>query len=477
MFKKLCLLSFATYCLGVRLPAQTTNGLITGTITDSSEAVILQAQVAATNKDTGASRTAKSDNSGLYIVQQLPPGIYDVSITKAGFATQTRPNVQLQVNQSVTLNFQLTLSSVTETVEVTAAPPPLNTTSATLGHVVSHDATVNLPLNGREFTQLALLAPGAAPIQDAQQTGFAVVQGQGGISPSVNGQRGEQNNFTMDGLLNNQLFMNTWAISPPPDALQEFNVQSHITDAQFAISSGANINVVTRSGTNDFHGALWEFNRNAALAARNFFDHNRLPYNQNQYGVYFGGPVRLPHFNGHDNTWFSGYWEGFRAAQSLTYFGGTLTAAERTGDFSALLGPQVATDGLGRPEAKNQIYDPTTSRPDPNHPGAIIRDAFAGNIIPASRIDPTAPIIIQKFYPLPNLNVPAGVLPNLQFSGSTRVETDAVGIRFDHRFGNNDTWFVRYNRTNANRTTPEALPGYVHDLLNYAKTVASSPWF
>ena len=192
-----------------------------------------------TNQGTSQLRTATTDNTGSYIVPQLPPGIYDISVKKAGFATENRANVQLQVNQNATLNFALSVSSAAETVQVTGAPPPLNTTSATLGDVVGHEATVDLPLNGREFTQLTLLTPGAAPIQDAQQSGFAVTQGAGGISPSVNGQRGEQNNFTMDGLLNNQLFTNIWAISPPPDALQEFNVQSHITDAQFAISSGS----------------------------------------------------------------------------------------------------------------------------------------------------------------------------------------------------------------------------------------------
>jgi len=144
-----------------------------------------------------------------------------------------------------------------ETVHVTGAPPVLNTVNATLAEVVNHQNVVDLPLNGREFTQLALLTPGAAPMQDAQQSSFTVTLGAGGISPSVNGQRGEQNNYTMDGVLNNSLFTNIWAVGPPPDALQEFNVQSHITDAQFGISSGANINIATRSGTNALHGSAW----------------------------------------------------------------------------------------------------------------------------------------------------------------------------------------------------------------------------
>ncbi len=473
MVKKLCLIASATCWLVLSSPAQTTNGLITGTITDSTGAVVPQAVVDVTNQGTTQLRTATTDNSGSYIVPQLPPGTYDISVKKAGFATENRANVQLQVNQNATLNFSLSVSSSAETVQVTGAPPPLNTTSATLTDVVGHEATVDLPLNGREFTQLTLLTPGAAPIQDAQQSGFAVTQGAGGISPSVNGQRGEQNNFTMDGLLNNQLFTNIWAISPPPDALQEFNVQSHITDAQFAISSGANINIVTRSGTNEFHGSGWEFARNSELDGRNFFETKRLPYSQNQYGVYFGGPVILPHFHGRNNTWFSAYWEGFRSAQTLTYFGSTFTPAMRTGDFSALLGSQVGVDSLGRPEYQNEIYDPATSRPDPKNPGAVLRDPFPGNVIPAARINATAPIILQKYYPQPNLTVAPGVLPNLQFSGTTAIASDVAGIRIDHQFKNNDTLFGRYNRSNANNTTPEALPGYLGVLLNYAQAVGA----
>src|SRR3984957_5660232 len=184
MFRKLCLIAFAICWLVLRAPAQTTNGQITGTITDSTGAVIPQAEVDVTNQGTSQLRSATTDNAGSYIVPQLPPGLYDISVKKAGFATQNRTNVQLQVNQGATLNFQLSVSSAAQTVNVTGTPPELNTTSATIGDVVGHEEAVDLPLNGREFTQLTLLTPGASPIQDAQQSGFAVTQGAGGISPS-----------------------------------------------------------------------------------------------------------------------------------------------------------------------------------------------------------------------------------------------------------------------------------------------------
>lgn len=452
--------------------AQTTNGSMNGTVTDPSGSPVGGVQVQVTNKDTGAQRTVTTSDNGSYTVPQLPPGTYDILVQKSGFANETRPGVQLLVNQSVTLDYQLSLASVHQTVEVTGAPPQLNTTNATLGDVVQHEQIVDLPLNGRNFTQLTLLTPGAAPQESGQQGAFTVKEGAGAISPSVNGQRGQENNFTMDGVLNNAIFTDTWAVSPPPDALQEFNVQSHMTDAQFSISSGANINIVTRSGTNQFHGSAWEFFRNDVLDARNFFDQTKPPYRQNQYGVTFGGPVRLPHFNGKDNTWFEAYWEGFRSAQSLSYFASVPTAAMRSGDFSGLLGPQIGTDSLGRPILTNEIYDPNTSRPDPSNPLNIIRNPFPGNMIPVSRLNPTTLLVLQKYYPLPNLNVAQNVLPNYEFAGGNDTASDQTGIRIDHRFGDNDTLFGRYNRSDANLLRPEGLPTYQQSLLNYGQTLA-----
>ena len=460
-FPVLALSALVSICVG-----QTTNGSINGTVTDPSGSAVGGVQIEISNKDTGLQRTATSLDNGTYTAPQLPPGTYDVTIQKAGFAKQDRPGVQLLVNQNATLDFTLTVAAVSETVEVTGAPPQLDTTTATLGDVVQHEQIVDLPLNGRSFTQLTLLTPGAAPQQTGQQGAFTVQQGAGSISPSVNGQRGQQNNFTMDGVLNNAVYTNTWVIAPPPDALQEFNVQSHITDAQFSISSGANINIATRSGTNQFHGAVWEFFRNDVLDARNYFDGTKPPYRQNQYGVTFGGPIIK------NRTWFQAYWEGFRSVQSLNNFASVPTVAMRGGDFSGLLGAQFGTDSLGRPIYTNEIFDPSTSRPDPKNPGSIIRDPFPGNKIPVGLINPTSLLVLQKYYPPPNLNVAPNVFPNYQFAGSNNTQTDQTGIRIDHRFGDNDTLFGRYNRTNANLLRPESLPTYQQTLFNYGQTLA-----
>jgi predicted small secreted protein len=471
MLKKLSLIIPIVLLLAFQLSAQNTDSRVTGVITDASGAAVAGAQVDARNQGTGLLRSTTSGSDGIYIFPQLAPGMYDISIKKQGFATEDRQNIQLHVNQNATLDFKLAVSSTSETIEVTGAPPELNTTSATLGEVVGHEAVVQLPLNGRQFSQLVLLTPGAAPQEGGQQQSFMVSLGAGGIVPAVNGQRPQQDNFTMDGVLNNNIYLNSWTISPPPDALEEFNVQSHITDAQFSISSGANINIATRSGTNSFHGAAWEFIRNSALDAQTFPQTIRLPYHQNQYGTSVGGPITIPHvMNGKDNSWFAVYWEGFRSNKSNTYFASALTPDMQKGDFSALLGAQVGVDSLGRPEFQNEIYDPTTSRPDPKNPSAILRDPFPGNKI--TNINPAAALLAQKYYPAPNLNVAANVLPNYKFTGSTAIASDQVGVRIDHHFRNSDTLFGRYNRSNINQTSPESLPGYLHTLENYAQTAA-----
>jgi hypothetical protein len=446
MRRKMRLLAVAVLCVGYA-HAQTTSGLVTGVVTDPSGAVVSGADIEVTNQDTGLQRATKSNDSGIYIVPQLPPGTYSISAKATGFAAQNRQNVQLDVNQSVTLNFSFSTAAVSQTIDVHIAPPLLNTTSATLSNVIGHQETVDLPLNGRQFTQLSLLTPGVAPVEQSQQVSDTVRIGGGGISPSVNGQRGEQNNFTMDGTLNNAIFTNVWAISPPPDALEEFAVQSHITDAEFAISSGSNINVVTRSGTNRFHGDLWEFFRNSVLDSKTFPDTTKLPFRQNQYGLYFGGPVKIPGvIDGKDHTWFSFYWEGYRYSLTQSVITQSIPADMRAGDFSGI--PQI-------------IYDPTTT------PGN--RTAFQGNLIPTNRLNPASLAILNQLYPLPNLSVPDTDPNNLVYPGLNTTKSDNFGIRLDHKFTDSDTVFVRFNRSNARTTSPDGLPSLTHYVSNYTQ--------
>ena len=480
-----CTLSFP----GVRTAtAQTTNGQISGTLTDPSGAVVPGAQIDVLNQTTGQHRLATSADSGSYNIPQLPPGTYTVTATRGGFGTQTKTGLYLEVNQNATLDFTFTPSGDNTTISVSSAPPLLDEQTATLGDVINHQQVVDLPLNGRSFTQLTLLTPGAAPQGSNQQRAFTVQEGSAGISPAVNGQRPQQNNYTMDGTLNNSLYINTWAIDPPPDALREFNVQSHITDAQFAISSGANINLVTASGGRQYHGALWEFIRNDALDATQnspgqpTANQKKLPYRQNQYGLVVSGPVPLLR----DNTWFSGYWEGFRSVQSFPIFTDVPTGAQRGTagpnagkflDFSAQLGAQQTNsngtpvlDGLGRPVFSGEIYDPNTQRFLPN--GKLIRDPFPGNLIPINRLNAASQAILTRYYPLPNINVQPGHGGDLFFPGANRTSNDKYGVRIDHRFGNNDSLFGRYNSGNLARVTPENVPTFSGSAFNKAKQVS-----
>src|SRR5215472_6213750 len=318
-------LFLAAVCLlGGPARAQTVNGAFHGTVSDSTGAVLPGATVEAKNTGTNLTRQATADSTGFYTIVSLPPGVYTLTASKTGFSTAVQNNVQLLVNQDAELNFTLKVGAVSQQVEVTAEAALVSTANSTISQVIGSRQVVDLPLNGRQFTQMVLLAPGAAPKETGQQSAFTIPIGGGGLSPSVNGNRGQQNNFTLDGVLNNAIFTNVWAISPPPDAIQEFNVQSNITDGQFSISSGANVNVVTKSGTNQFHGAVWEFLRNDKLDAANFFDNyfnNTKPaFRQNQYGFTAGGPLVIPHlYDGRaKKTYVSGYWEGFRSTKGFT---------------------------------------------------------------------------------------------------------------------------------------------------------------
>jgi hypothetical protein len=457
-------------------PAQTTNGLVTGAITDASGAVIPGTVVTIVNKDTAQERTATSDASGLYVIPQLAPGSYVLTAKKEGFATVKQENILLLVNQSVTVDVKLTVASIAQTIEVTEAPPQLNTTSSTLSEVVEHQETVDLPLNGREFTQLALLTPGTAPQEGGQQSGFTVSLGSGGISPAVSGQRADQNDFTLDGVLNNSIFTNVWVISPPPDAIEEFNVQTHITDAQFAISSGANINLVTRSGTNRLHGDLWEFIRNDDLDAQTYPDTERLTYRQNQYGLFLGGPITIPHiYDGKDKTWFSGYWEGYRYTRAGTQLGSTLTKLEKQGDFSAEEGTtqlldannNPITDANGDPVFANEIFDPTSSVYDPVAK-TYSRTPFPAvngvtNIIPQGSLNAASLAYAAKFYPDANMDVAEGVTPNYKTTAPTTIKSDVFGAKLDHRFTADDNVWGRFNRSSQHSINPY----YLGDVENY----------
>jgi hypothetical protein len=466
------------------LAGQTINGAFHGTITDTSGAAIPGAKVVITNLSNGEVRQALTNSVGYYTVTKLPPGHYSVIVSKSGFTTLRQPDVELLVNQDLDASYTLTVGRVTQQVVVKAAPPMLKTANASLGQVIGSGQVVNLPLNGRQFTQLILLTPGASPKESGQQSAFTIPIGGGGISPSVNGQRGQENNFTLDGVLNNAIFTNVWAISPPPDAIQEFNVQSHITDAEFSISSGANVNVVTKSGSAQLHGDAWEFLRNSSLDAANFFDNfanqAKPPFRMNQFGFTVGGPVMLPHYDGRrKKTYFFGYYEGFRSTEGFTEFNSVPTPQELSGDFSDLLTSQQAVDpttklpivdALGRPVMVGQIYNPYTTRLAPN--GQLVRDPFPGNVAPSGMLNAQALTYLRAFYPLPNFGPGGNHFPNFAVSSSQVISSNQFGVKLDHTFSNNDTLYGNVYYFKPFETEPNSLLLGAGTLQNEAAVVA-----
>jgi hypothetical protein len=288
-------LAYLLCCLvGALLPgaltAQTVNGSFSGSVLDQAGATIPDAAVKITNPATGQTRETRTGSAGGYVLPDVAPGIYDFNVSSPGFANLTSPGVTLLVNQNATLDFHLKPGTVNENVTVSGQTVLADTVDSTIGTVVDAEQVAQLPLNGRQFTQLTLLTPGAAPQSTGQQAFFEVKSDYGGISPAVNGARAEMNNFTIDGVQNNELFFNFAAISPPPDAIGEFKIQTAISSGAFGRAAGANINVVTKSGTNDLHGAAWEFLRNTDLNARNYFAPTRGTFHQNQFGGGLGGP-------------------------------------------------------------------------------------------------------------------------------------------------------------------------------------------
>src|SRR5579875_3286583 len=456
-FKAWIILWAALFFLPLSLLGQTVSGRITGVITDPSGNAVPGARVTLTNLGTGAKRSSASGSAGVYIIESILPGRYSLQVQKEGFKTYVVSGILLQVNESRTVNVQLSLGTVTQSVEIKAHPLALDTTTATVGQVIQHQEMVDLPLNGRNFTQLTLLTPGASPVQTGQQGVFTIT---GGISPAVNGMRAQMNDFTLDGVDNNMRFTNTYAQSPPPDALEEFNVESHQTAAEASFAAGATVNLVTRPGTNEFHGSVWEFLRNDKLDANgffnNFFGAQKLPRKQNQYGFFVGGPVMLPRVldGKKSRTYFAGYYEGFKVRQSNVTSASVPDAAERSGDFSELLGPVIGTDCLSRPVQKGQLYDPLTTVANSACPQGYVRDPFSGNVIPAGRINPIASAYFKFLYPSPNRST----FPNFVLSQRTAQDNWQWGSRIDHTISEKDAFFGRISQYNDQLLTPGALP-------------------
>ena len=270
------------------------------------------------NIDTGVSREIKSDDSGTYRVFPLNPGNYEVTASSPGMKTQVQRNVSLDAAANVKVDFHLEVGVVNETVEVQGTATLLQTQDASVGGTVTANEVARLPVNGRNYTRLILLLPGTSDQGGSQSNGTF----SGTNMISVNGQRRQDNNFTVDGVDNNFMMMNSPGMSPSMDAIQEFRVLDN-TSAEFGRSSGSNVNIVIKSGTRDLRGSVYEYLRNDKFDANDFFANKnatgKLPYRQNQYGVAVGGPVIIPKlYHGREKTFWFFNWEGFRERQGQT---------------------------------------------------------------------------------------------------------------------------------------------------------------
>ena len=385
--------------------AQVGSGEITGVVRDQAGAVVPGATVTAIDVARHVSRTAVTTTAGLYTVAGITPSVYDIRVELAGFKAAVRQGVRVATGATVAVNFSLVLGTVSETLTVTADAPMLRTASPSLGHVVPTERIAGLPLNGRAFITLAALAPGVA-LPPASQL------------PRINGGRPRTNEYLFDGISVLQPEPGQVAFFPIIDSIQEFKIESNSPPAEFGRFNGGVVNLTTKSGSNAFHATGFEFYRNEALNARNYFSSttpDKPQFRRNQYGGTFGGPLQK------DGTFIYADYQGQRQSIGRTVISTVPTALQRQGVFTEAIGGRVAT-----------IFDPAT--------GNSNRTAFAGNMIPSARMDPIALALLQR-YPLPTS---AGTANNFRRTDNEIDDQDQFDIRIDHRVSTGrDQAFVR----------------------------------
>ncbi|PYU88417.1 MAG: hypothetical protein DMG08_25500 [Acidobacteria bacterium] len=437
-------LAAALFCIPIfHAAAQVNTASIRGTVSDPSGAVVDGASITATNDLTGVSLTTVSNAQGIYVFPVLNLGAYTLAAEKQGFKKAVRKGIELQVNQTARIDLALEVGAVSEQVVVQEQIPLVEAETSSLGHVVTQRDVLDLPLNKRNFSQLAVLVPGA-------NFGAAGTIG-GGDRPDdprprsaffVNGTRDSSNTYLIDGIDNYDRLHTTVAIKPSIDAVQEFKVQTSLYSAEFGRNAGGVVNVSVKSGTNEFRGSAYEFLRNQALDARNFFAPLTQPkphYILNQFGGTLGGPVV------HDKAFFFLSYEAFRERKGQTLTSTIPTLAMRNGDFS----------GLGT------IYDPLTTTPSGS---TFTRQAFPNNQIPATSMDAPAARLIQ-LYPQPT---GAGLSNNFIWSPVREQNTHQVDTRIDRQIGSRGSLFGRYSFGDTNTITPAFLPGKAQGAANFS---------
>ena len=482
--KTICLALIVCLSLSTLLSAQGTGGRVLGRIADPTGAVLAGVKVTATNEATGVTRDSASNDSGDFVFPDLPVGTYTLSFDLTGFKKAVRRSIALDINQVITLNMTMQLGEQKEIVDVTSEAPLVDTSTTQLGAVVNNRSVNELPLNARDSYQFLQLQPGVQSQLGSSGGTFYGSDSAGSVS--VNGGRDRANNFSVNGGDANDQFVNLPTIQPTPDAIEEFRVISNTFDAEYGRNSGAVVNVVTKSGTNQWHGNVYEYFRNKVLNAQGFFNTVKPQFNQNQFGGTFGGPIKK------DRTFFFVSYEGRRLRQGIS--GETVavpTDAERAGDFSngglatataydplENFGGQISDDFLaqalstrgggtacqdaiaaqgGAPIAAGSFYG---AHPDPNNPNGPplpgiftvttpgLSNSGLDNQVPTVCMDPVARDLLRF---VPGANRPDGTYQAVPTSSDNQ---DQFTFRLDHHINDHQNFSFYYYFTNDKNFQP-----------------------
>jgi len=442
----------AFFCTGI-CQAQISSSALNGTITDATGSVVPKASVTVTSTSTGFARSVVASDGGAYAVSDIPPGVYEVSAEAAGFKKAVVSDVRLYVGQTATTDIHLEIGQVTESVAVTATSQLLQESSSQVGTVIEGKLLTDIPLNGRNFLQLNLLSPGVTRSKNSN-TFDAVQINPTATSFNVNGQRGDYNLYLLDGATIKEYQHGSNTFSPSVDGVQEFQTTTSNYSAAFGAEAGAQVNLVTRSGSNAFHGGVYEFVRNNKFDANNFFSQTAgaPPFKRNQFGGTLGGPIRIPKiYNGKDRTFFFVSSEFFREVKNIPQQGNYPTPAQFGGDLSGLV-PSGA-----------RLIDPLSGAPFPN------------NAIPQNRMPSTLLPFLQTgigkgpWIPAPNSGV-----PGFDFfrDDTRRFNDDQLMFRIDHRIGDKNFLYGRYAFNDGLLRNPNLNPNWNLQQGNRGQTAA-----
>ena len=411
--------------------AQLTTGGIVGTVSDPSGSRLPSVTVTATQIETSTVSTSVTDSSGNYVFTNLKIGKYSLTFQKEGFQRIIQSNVDLGIAQIIRFDTTLKVGSVSQTIEVTDAPPLLQTETSSLGTIETEKRIVDLPLNGRNFFQLTYLGPGTNEGATGTSAGAGSTDNnRPGTALSVNGLRIFDNNFLLDGMDNNEFGNGTVVIQPPPDAIQEFRIEQNSMSAEYG-RGGAMVSLVLRSGTNRLHGAAWEFLRNNKFDARNYFATSALGFQQNQYGGQLGGPIKK------DRMFLFGSIQRTDIRKEEPFISTVPTVLMHSGNFSEISTP-ITNPFTGTPYPSNTIPACTT----PPQPGCI--NSVGQNIV--------------NLFPNPNFGTPGLVTNNFIFNGKYKFDETAFLTRFDYNITANDRFFAHYAIASPKATNPSNFP-------------------